>query len=71
MVAAIVTTMLFVPAAVLLAGTLFLFDASVAAVATFGGAIGGFQALAVWWMASFLPVLGYAIWLLPWIPPEP
>jgi hypothetical protein len=63
MLAAIVTTMLFVPAAVLLAGLLFLVGVSLHAFATFDGVLNAYQGVAVWWMIAFLPTLAYSIYV--------
>jgi hypothetical protein len=68
---AIVATLLGVPAAVVLAGVLFLFDASLHAFVTFGGALNAYQGMAAWWLAVFLPTLAYAAWVMPWERREP
>lgn len=64
--AAIVTTLLWVPAGVVLAGVLFVFGTSLHAFVTFGGAIGGVLGVATWWAIGFVPALGYAAYVLPW-----
>jgi hypothetical protein len=66
MLAAVVTTLLFVPAAVLLAGVLFLLDVSLPAFATFNGVLNAYQGTAAWWMIAFVPALAYALYLMPW-----
>jgi hypothetical protein len=66
MMGAIVTTLLFVPAAALLAGLLFLFGISLYAVLTFGGALNAVQGLLAWWTLGFLPAAAYAGYVLPW-----
>jgi len=66
MMAAIVTTLLFVPVAALLAGLLFLFGISPHALLTFGGALNTVQGLLVWWTLGFLPAAAYAGYVLPW-----
>jgi hypothetical protein len=66
MMAAIVTTLLFVPAAVMLAALLFLFGGSLHAVATFGGALNAVQGTAAWWLIAFLPTLAYSTYVMPW-----
>ena len=66
MMAAIVTTMLFLPAAALLAGLLFLVDVSVHEVLTFGGALNAGEGLLAWWTLCFVPAAAYASYVLPW-----
>jgi hypothetical protein len=66
MLAAIVTTMLFLPAAVLLAGLLFLVGVSLHAFATFNGVFNAYQGVAAWWMIAFLPTLAYSVYVMPW-----
>jgi hypothetical protein len=64
--AAIVTTLLFVPVAAILAGLLFLAGISLEAVVTFGGALNAVQGLLAWWALGFLPAAAYAAYALPW-----
>lgn len=64
MMAAIVTTLLFVPAAALLAGLLFLFDVPLHAFLTFDGALNPVHAVLAWWALGFLPAAGYAGYVL-------
>lgn len=71
MMAAIVATMLFVPAAAMLAGVLFLAGVSLHAFTTFNGALDAWQGTAAWWTIAFLPALAYAVWVMPWEPPAP
>jgi len=71
MMAVIVTTMLFLPAAVLLAGILFLVDVPWQAFATFDGVLNAYQGVAAWWMIAFLPTLAYSVYVMPWEPREP
>ena len=66
MMAAIVTTLLCVPAGALLAAALFLADIPLRAFVTFGGALNPFLGVMAWWLAGFLPALVYAAYLLPW-----
>lgn len=66
MLATIVTTMLFVPAAALLAGLFFLFGISLHAFATFNGALEAYQGVAAWWTIAFLPALAYSAYATPW-----
>jgi hypothetical protein len=66
MMAAIVTTMLFVPAAALLAALLFLVGVSMHAFATFNGVLDAYQGVAAWWMIAFLPTLAYSVYVMRW-----
>lgn len=66
MMAAIVTTLLFVPAAAMLAGLLFLFEVSLHAFLTFDGALNPVQTVLAWWALGFLPAAAYAGYVLPW-----
>lgn len=64
--AAIVTTLLWVPLGAMLAAVLFVFGTSLHAFVTFGGAIGGVVGVVTWWVVGFVPALGYAAYVLPW-----
>ena len=64
--ASIVTTMLFLPVAVMLAGLLFLLGISLHAFATFDGVLNAYQGVAAWWLIGFLPALAYSAYVLPW-----
>lgn len=64
--AAIVTTLLWVPLGAMLAAVLFAFGTSLHAFVTFGGAIDGVVGVVTWWMVGFVPALGYAAYVLPW-----
>jgi hypothetical protein len=64
--AAIVTTLLWLPLGAMLAGVLFVFGTSLHAFVTFGGAIGGVAGVVTWWLVGFVPALGYAAYVLPW-----
>ena len=66
MMAAIVATLLFVPAAAILAVVLFLAGVSLHAFATFGGALNVVLGVLVWWTLSFVAALAYAGYVLPW-----
>ena len=66
MVAAIVTTLLGVPLAALLAAFFFLIGASLPAFVTFGGALNAYLGVVAWWLLAFLPTLAYAAWVMPW-----
>jgi hypothetical protein len=58
--AAIVTTMLYVPAAALLAGLCLLAGVSIAAFFTFGGAVHPVAGMIAWWAIFFVPVAVYS-----------
>lgn len=64
--AAIVTTLLCLPGAALLAGLLFLVGIPFYAFVTFGGTFNEFQGLLAWWAVAFLPALAYTVYVLPW-----
>lgn len=66
--AAIVTTMLCVPAGALLALLLFFFGISLHALVTLGGTLHPVLGLIVWWLFFLVPALVYSAWALPWIP---
>lgn len=66
--AAIVATMLCVPAGALLAALLMLFGISLPVLVTFGGALHPVLGLIVWWVFFLVPALVYSAWVLPWIP---
>jgi hypothetical protein len=63
--AAIVTTMLYVPAAALLAGACLLAGATVSAFFSFGGALHPVAGLLAWWAIFYVPVAiysGFIVW---------
>lgn len=65
--AAIVTTALFVPVGALAALLAFgLFGVSLRALVTFGGWLPAVPGLAAWWLILFLPALIYAAYAMPW-----
>lgn len=64
--AAIVATMLCVPAGVLLAALLMLFGISFRVLVTFGGALHPVQGLIAWWAICFIPAVAYSAYVLPW-----
>jgi hypothetical protein len=66
MLAAVVTTLLYVPAGALLAGLLFLAGASPHTVLTFDRALNAVQGLIAWWALGFVPALAYVAYALPW-----
>ena len=62
--ATIVTTMLYVPAAALLAGVCLLAGVSLSAFFTFGGALHPVVGLFAWWAIFYLPVAVYSTFLV-------
>ena len=71
LMAAIVTTALFLPVAtilVLLASALF--GVSLLGFITFGGFLNLFEGVLAWWAIFFLPALVYAAYAMPWSEPE-
>ena len=64
--ATIVTTMLYVPAAALLAAVSLLAGVSVFSFVTFGGALHPVLGLFAWWPIFFVPVVVYCGFLVPW-----
>ena len=63
--AAIVTTMLYVPAAALLAVACLLAGVTISAFFTFGGALHPVAGLFAWWAIFYLPVAvysGFIVW---------
>ena len=67
MLAAVVTTMLYVPACALLALLCFAVrDVSLAAFITFGGTYPAYLGVLAWWVLLFVPALAYAALFPPW-----
>ena len=64
--AAIVTTMLYVPVAGLLAALGLLAGVSLASFASFGGAFHPVAGLALWWAIFYLPSAVYSGFIVPW-----
>lgn len=65
--AAIVTTALFVPVGALIVLIAFgLFGVSLQAVVTFGGWLSVIPGLAAWWLILLIPALAYATYAMPW-----
>lgn len=64
--AAIVASMLYVPAALLLALFCRMTGISLYAVMTFGGALGAALGLLVWWLLAFAGASIYAVIVFPW-----
>ena len=63
--AAIVTTMLYVPAAALLAGVCLLAGVTLSTFFTVGGALHPVAGLFAWWAIFYLPVAvysGFIVW---------
>jgi hypothetical protein len=58
--AAIVTTMLYVPAALLLAGVCLLAGVTVSGFFTFGGALHPVAGLLAWWGIFYVPIAVYS-----------
>jgi len=69
MLAAVVTTMLYVPACALLALACFaVWDVSLSAFITFGGTYPAYAGVLVWWVILFVPAFAYATLVPPWKP---
>jgi hypothetical protein len=68
--AAIVATMLCVPAGALLAALLLPFGISPSVIVTFGGALHPVLGLVAWWAICFIPAVTYAAFVLPWSPQD-
>ena len=64
--AAVVTTMLYVPVAALLAGAALLVGIPLSSFFTFGGALHPVAGLAAWWAIFFVPVAVYSGFIVPW-----
>jgi len=65
--AAIVTTALFVPIVALFALLSFaLFGVSVRSFVTFGDALPAFEGLVAWWALVFVPAVAYSACVMPW-----
>jgi hypothetical protein len=63
--AAIVTTMLYVPVAALLAAVCLLAGVTISAFFTFGGALHPAAGLLAWWAIFYVPVAvysGFIVW---------
>ena len=65
-VAVVVTTILYVPAGILLALVLTPFGISLQALATFGGRLELFPGLVAWWLIVLVPALVYTAFMYPW-----
>jgi hypothetical protein len=64
--AAIVATLVYFPAGLVLGFALRLLDVSFEAFVTFGGALHVLLGLAAWWLLFFAGALVYAACLMPW-----
>ena len=65
--AAIVTTLLCLPAGALLALICYgVLGTPLEDFLTFANTFNRFQGVLAWWMVLFLPALAYATWVLPW-----
>ena len=64
--AAILTTMLYVPAAALLAVLGLFVGVSLSSFVSFGGAFHPVAGLALWWAIFYLPSAVYSGFLVPW-----
>ena len=64
--AAIVTTALFVPVLVLIALVAAIFGVRLAELVTFAGALPAPEGLLAWWAILFAPALIYSAYLMPW-----
>ena len=64
--AAIVATLLYCPAGLVLALLLALFGVSFQAALTFGGSLNTFAGLAAWWLLAFVAACVYSVWSFPW-----
>ena len=64
--AAVVTTILYVPAAALIAGAALLVGIPLSSFFTFGGALHPVAGLAAWWAIFFVPVAIYSGFIVPW-----
>ncbi|HTG98382.1 MAG TPA: hypothetical protein VL982_13130 [Burkholderiales bacterium] len=64
--ATIVTTMLYLPAALLLAAVCLIAGVSIYAFVTLGGSLHPVAGLFAWWAIFFVPVAVYSAFLVPW-----
>jgi hypothetical protein len=69
--ATIVTTMLYVPAATLLAGLFVVAGVPIASLVSFGHALHPVAGLAAWWAIFFIPAAVYCGFTVPWDGREP
>ena len=64
--AAIVATLVYLPAAALLVLVAHFTSLSFYAFMTFGGALNTFSGLAAWWLIAFAGACIYALFAFPW-----
>lgn len=64
--AAIVTTALYVPAGALVAVPFLAAGVPLESVVTFGGRLPAAGGLAAWWGILFLPAIVYSAFVMPW-----
>ena len=64
--AAVVTTMLYVPVAAILAGAALLAGVPLSSFFSFGGALHPVAGLIAWWAIFFVPVAVYSGFVVPW-----
>lgn len=64
--AVVVTTIMYVPAGVLLALVLTPFGVSLYSLATFGSRLELFAGLVGWWLILLVPALVYTAFMYPW-----
>ena len=64
--AAILTTMLYVPAAGLLAAVGLIAGVSLASFASFGGSFHPVAGLFAWWAIFYVPIAVYSGFMVPW-----
>ncbi len=64
--AAVVATLVYWPAGLLLALVLWPFRTPFAAVVTFGGALPWYAGMLAWWLLFFVPAAVYAVVAFPW-----
>ncbi len=69
--AAIVTTALYVPVGALIALPFLAAGVSLGSVVTFGGLLPAPGGLAAWWAILFVPALVYSAFVMPWHTAEP
>lgn len=69
--AAIVTSALYVPAGALIAAPFLLAGVSLENVVSFGGLVPALGGLVAWWGILFLPALVYSAFVMPWHAVEP
>jgi hypothetical protein len=66
MVAGIVATLAYAPAALAVALAAKVCGFSLHTVVTFGGALGTFTGMFAWWLIAFAAACAYALFAFPW-----